>query len=284
MSGERRVAGGSGVPGAHRVAVEVSGGVADVRLDRPDKLNALDAEMFAALVETADALAADHSVRAVVLSGRGRGFCAGLDLGTFQALSAHDGRPDILTGLTGRLPGRITNLAQQAVQGWADLPVPCIAAVHGVALGGGLQLALGADLRIVSPDAQLSVLEIRWGLVPDMTGTWALPRLVGTDVAKELTWTGRMVGGDEAVRLGLATRSADDPLAAAHELAGVIAASSPSAVRSAKTLLDRSLGSERASQYLAESEAMAGLIGSPDQAEAVRAFFDKRPPVFADPD
>lgn len=266
------------------MVVEVSGGVADVRLARPDKLNALDVSLFRALVETADALAADRSVRAVVLSGQGRAFCAGLDLGSLQSMSGDADGPGVGTELGVRLPGRITNLAQQAVQGWSDLPVPCIAALHGVALGGGLQLALGADVRIVSPDAQLSVLEIRWGLVPDMTGTWVLPRLVGPDVAKELTWTGRMVGGEEAVRLGLATRSADDPLAAALELAGGIAAASPSAVRSAKALLDRSLGSDRATQYLAESAAMAELIGKPDQLEAVRAVFEKRSPVFPDPD
>jgi len=266
-----------------RVVVDISGGVADVRLARPDKLNALDAELFRALAETSELLGGDRSLRAVVLSGQGRAFCAGLDISAFQRSPGSGDGVDLRAELGSRLPGRITNLAQQAVQGWADLPVPCIAAIHGVALGGGLQLALGADLRIVSPDAQLSVLEIRWGLVPDMTGTWVLPRLVGPDVAKELTWTGRMVGGEEAVRLGLATRLADDPLAAALDLAGVIAASSPSAIRAAKALLDRSAGSDRAGQYRAESDAMAGLLGSPDQAEAVGAFLDERPPVFADP-
>lgn len=266
-----------------RVEVTVRDGMADVRLNRPDKLNALDAPMFRALVAAADALAADTSVRAVVLSGEGRGFCAGLDFAAFQAMSGDAAGSDVREELGRRLPGRSTNLAQQAVQGWAELPVPSIAAVHGVALGGGLQIALGADLRVVAPDAQLSVLEVRWGLVPDMTGTWLLPRLVGPDVAKELTWTGRMVGGEEAVRLGLATRVADDPRAAALELAGRIAAASPDAVRAAKALLDRSTsGADRAGHCQAESAAMGALIGSPNQVEAVRAFFEKRPPSFSD--
>ncbi len=269
------------MPGDERVTVAVDAGVADVRLCRPEKLNALDQASLRALVDAAEALAADRELRAVVLSGEGRAFCAGLDLALLRSARPGAALPGGAGGIEARLPGRITNLAQQAVQGWSDLAVPCIAAIHGVALGGGLQLALGADLRIVAPDAELSVLEIRWGLVPDMTGTWVLPRLVGLDVAKELTWTGRMVAGAEAVELGLATRVADDPRAEALALAAQIAASSPSAVRSAKALLDRSLVSERSGQYLAESAAMAALIGGADQLEAVRAFGEGRPAVFA---
>ena len=155
-------------------------------------------------------------MRAVVLSGEGRGFCSGLDFAAFQAMAGAERRvgatvPARRPG-SGR-PGRITNHGQQAAFAWTELPVPVIAAVHGVALGGGLQIALAADLRIVAPDARLSVLEIRWGLIPDMTGTHMLRRLVPLDVAKELTWTGRMVSGEEAVALGLATRLSDDPRA-----------------------------------------------------------------------
>ena len=155
-------------------------------------------------------------MRAVVLSGEGRGFCSGLDFAAFQAMAgpSPEGGGDgsrAATRLGDRAPGRITNHGQQAAFTWTELPVPVIAAVHGVALGGGLQIALAADLRIVAPDARLSVLEIRWGLIPDMTGTHMLRRLVPLDVAKELTWTGRMVSGEEAVALGLATRLADDP-------------------------------------------------------------------------
>ncbi|MDL4816194.1 crotonase/enoyl-CoA hydratase family protein [Actinomadura opuntiae] len=279
-----------------RVTVHVHEGVADVRLNRPDKLNALDLATFEALAETGDALAADSSVRAVVLSGEGRAFCAGLDFANFAAMagdapsgdgtggSGGERQKRVLSDITDREPGRITNLGQQAVHTWHELPQPVIAAVHGHALGGGFQIALGADIRIVAPDAKLSVLEIRWGLVPDMTGTAALLRLVGEDVAKELTFTGRMVPGDEAVRLGLATRTAEDPRAAALELARQIACSSPDAIRTAKRLLNRAAeGGDLAGQYLEESRELGALRGSPNQAEAVRAYFEKRPPAFTDP-
>ncbi|MGI5163134.1 crotonase/enoyl-CoA hydratase family protein [Spirillospora sp. CA-253888] len=274
-----------------RVTVRVEDGVADVRLNRPDKLNALDMATFEGLAETGDVLAADPAVRAVVLSGEGRSFCAGLDFANFAAMAGDttaaaggDRLRRLMADVLEREPGRITNLGQQAVHVWRELPQPVIAAVRGHALGGGLQIALGADLRVVAPDARLSVLEIRWGLVPDMTGTAALVRLVGEDVAKELTFTGRTVTGEEAVRIGLATRTADDPRAAALELAREIAANSPDAVRAAKRLLNRAAdGGDLAGQFLEESRALAELRGSPNQTEAVRASFEKRPPAFTDP-
>ncbi len=219
-----------------RVTVTIDGGVADVRLNRPDKMNALDQAMFAAIVEAGEALKTDRSVRAVVLSGEGRAFCAGLDFGSFQAMAGggeqapREERPQ--RGI-GDLEGRITHLGQQACWVWQELEVPVIAAVHGVAFGGGLQIALGADIRIAAPDAQFSVLEIRWGLTPDMTATAMLPLLVGLDVAKELTFTGRMVSGEEAGRIGLATRVTQTPLDDALALAREIAAKSPHAVRCA---------------------------------------------------
>ena len=257
-------------------------------MNRPDKLNALDGAMFAALAETGEALAADASVRAVVLSGEGRSFCAGLDFGGFQAMAGGD--TDDAAALrrlaadpVDRLPGKITNLGQQAVYAWTEMPQPVIAAVSGHALGGGIQVALGADLRIVAPDVKMSVLEIKWGLVPDMTGTAQLVRLVGLDVAKELTFTGRMVDGAEAVRIGLATRVADDPRAAAVELAGEIAGRSPEAIRHAKRLLDAAVRAPRSEAFLAESRALTELRGSANQVEAITATFEKRPPKFADP-
>ncbi len=271
---------------SERVTVQIRDGVADVRLNRPEKINALDPAMFAALGAAGDRLADDPTVRAVVLSGEGRGFCAGLDFSSFQAMAGED-RPTIADVAGEANPGRrpgLGNRGQHAVWVWAELPVPVIAAVHGVALGGGLQIALGADLRIVAPDARLSVLEIRWGLTPDMTGTYVLPRLVGPDVAKELTWTGRMVEGEEAVRLGLATRVADEPRKEALALAATIAEANPHAVRSAKALLGASLERGAAEQFAAEEQAIGALIGTPNQAEAVRAYFEKRPPVYADPE
>ena len=270
-------------PGAERVTIAVKDGVADVRLNRPDKLNALDQAMFDALVAAGEKLAGDSSVRAVVLSGEGRAFCAGLDLGSFQAMAATDRESGATSRLGDRPGGRATNHAQQAAYAWVELPVPVIAAVHGVALGGGLQVALGADLRFVAPDAQLSVLEIRWGLVPDMTGTHTLRRLVALDVAKELTWTGRMVSGEEAVAIGLASRVYGDPRAEALAFAQQIAAANPDAIRAGKRLLNQSGLVDVAQQFKDESKEMGALIGSPNQVEAVKAWFEKRQPVFADP-
>lgn len=256
-------------------------GVADVRLARSDKMNALDSDMFGALVEASDQLAKDTSLRAVVLSGEGRSFCAGLDFESFTAMS--DGDRGDRPAITDPIENRITHHGQQAVYGWTDLPVPVIAALHGHALGGGIQLALGADIRIASPDTKMSVLEIRWGLVPDMTGTQSLVDLVGLDVAKELTFTGRMVEADEALALGLITRIADDPRAAALEMAVEIASKSPHAVRAAKRLFNQASKVSTAEGFAAERREIGRLIGSRNQAESVRAFFEKRTPVFADP-
>ena len=264
-----------------RVTIHIDEGVADVRLNRPDKLNALDSEMFVALVDAASTLAADPSVRAVVLSGEGRAFCAGLDFAGFMAM-AGSGQGDGLA-VIGSTDGRITHLAQQSAHGWREVPVPVIAAVHGHCLGGGLQIALGADLRIVHPEAKLSVLEVRWGLTPDMTITATLPPLVGLDVAKELTWTGRMVSGTEAVALGMATRASDDPRTDALALAREVAGKSPHAIRAAKRLLEASQTSSLADQYAAERHEIGHLIGTPNQVEAVAAFFEKRSANFGDP-
>ena len=264
-----------------RVTVTIDRGVADVRLNRPDKINALDPAMFAAIAETGEQLKNDPSVRAVVLSGEGRGFCSGLDFGSFQAMAGDSGG-DRDTGSIADMGGRITHLGQQVAYVWYEMPAPVIAAIHGVALGGGIQIALGADIRIVAPDARMSVLEIRWGLIPDMTGTMMLPRLVGLDVAKELTFTGRMVSGEEAVRLGLATRVSENPLDDALALAREIASKSPHAVRGAKRLLNESGLRPIADQFADERTTIGSLIGSPNQVEAVTAYFEKRDPVFQD--
>ncbi len=266
-----------------RLTISIDGGVADVRLTRADKMNALDGAMFNALVEAGDQLAADESVRAVVLSGEGRAFCAGLDFAGFQAMAGATDGSD--TAAIGRVPeGRITHHAQQACWTWRELPMPVIAAVHGVAFGGGLQLALGADIRIVAPDVRMSVLEIRWGLSPDMTATQVLPKLVGPDLAKELTWTGREVNGEEAVRIGLATHVSDDPHTSAIELARQIAGNSPHAVRGAKHLIDLSTHADWATGFAEERRVIGSLIGRPNQVEAVTAYFEKRQAVYSDVD
>jgi enoyl-CoA hydratase/carnithine racemase len=266
------------VASSQRVTCVIREGVADVRLNRPEKLNALDDAMFEALVQTGELLHDRADVRAIVISGEGRGFCAGLDLASLMGLAD----ASVASSLGARRAGRITNQAQQVAFVWSELPVPTIAAIHGVALGGGLQIAMAADLRFVAPDARLSVLEIRWGLVPDMTGTYFLPRLVGVDVAKELTWSGRTVEGEEAARIGLATQVHAEPRAAALAFAAGVATRSPEAIQAAKALINRSLAAQPAQQFLAESNHMSRLIGSANQAEAARAFAEQRTASFSD--
>ncbi|MGH1492569.1 MAG: crotonase/enoyl-CoA hydratase family protein [Acidimicrobiales bacterium] len=278
-----------------RIKIERHGGVADVKLNRPEKMNALDAEMFRALGQAAEELAVDPTLRCVVMSGEGRSFCAGLDFSSFQGMADEPSdTKDSGTSSEPRAPkadfeptlpgGRITHRGQQAVYGWTELPVPVIAAVNGHALGGGIQLALGADIRIVAPDAKLSVLEIRWGLIPDMTGTQALINLVGLDVAKEMTFTGRTVSGEEAVAIGLCTRLSDDPHADAMEMATDIASKSPHAIRAAKRLFNSAPKDSLAEGFANERREIGQLIGSANQVEQIKAFFDKREPSFVDPD
>jgi enoyl-CoA hydratase/carnithine racemase len=258
-----------------RVSCTVAKGIADVRLTRPEKRNALDRAMFSAIIEAGDAVAADPSVRVAVLSGDGPAFCAGLDTSLFAAMAAPD--------RDARAPARPLRVeAVRAVRVWIDLPVPVIAAVHGVAVGGGFQLALGADIRVVAPDARLGVFEIKWGIVPDMCGTQLLPHLVGPDVAKELMFTARLVSGEEAKAIGLATRLADDPRVAALALAEEIAGRNPDAIKVMKRLVDRSFDLSLDDGLRAEQEMTEGMIGSPNQLEAVMANLERRPGNFAD--
>ncbi|MDE5440077.1 crotonase/enoyl-CoA hydratase family protein [Bradyrhizobium sp. CSA207] len=266
-----------------RVSISISEGVADVRLVRADKMNALDQAMFEALVAATDRLSKEKGVRAVVLSGEGRAFCAGLDMGRFAAMKEKGGN-GIPGGenrdLTKRTHGQ-ANFAQQAVWGWRQLPVPVIAAIQGVAFGGGFQLALGADMRFLTPDARMSVMEIKWGLVPDMAGTPILASLARDDILRDLTYTGRIFSAQEAMAYGLATRICDNPRAAALDVAREIAGKSPDAIRAAKRLLNN-LSVDPGPALLAESVEQQKLIGSANQIEAVRANLEKRAPRFAD--
>ena len=260
-----------------RVRIEVADHVATVTLARPDKHNALDVPMFEGLLAAAERLAVEPGVRAVVLHGDGPSFCSGLDI--MGVMAAGGG----LEAITEPLRGSVPNWFQRAAHDWLTLPMPVIAAVHGTCFGGGLQIALGADVRICTPDARLSVMEVKWGLVPDMSITRTLPRLVGIDVAKELTFTARVFDGAEAARLGVVTRVADDPLAAAQELAVEIAGRSPDAVRAAKRLYDESWTGEPQRTLALEAELQMGLIGSPNQLAAVAAGFASEPAEFIDP-
>jgi enoyl-CoA hydratase/carnithine racemase len=261
-----------------RVKLTIDNGVATVRLSRGDKLNGLDPDMFDALIETGKRVATDTAVRAVVLHGEGKGFCAGLDFQAFMATA------DINEKLLERGAESPANVAQRAAWVWQEVPVPVIAAVHGVAFGGGLQIALGADLRYVRPDAKLSVMEIRWGLIPDMSITQTLLRLVPIDIAKELAFTGRILSGTEAVELGVATKVCEDPLEEAHAMARLITKRSPHAIRAAKRLFNEAADLSQADALKLETELQVALLGSPNQMEAVQANMMKRDPSFADPE
>jgi enoyl-CoA hydratase/carnithine racemase len=263
-----------------RIRVELTEGVADVRLVRVDKMNALDDAMFSALVETGERLKSEKGVRAVVISGEGRAFCAGLDMGNFGQMASGDRRTSGNLE-TPRTPGG-ANRAQHAVMAWREIPVPVIAAVHGVAFGGGFQLALGADIRYVAPDARMSIMEIKWGLVPDMAGIALLRGLLRDDVARELTFSGRVFNGQEALTLGLATRVCDDPRAEALAFAREVAGKNPDAIRAAKRLLDMTAEASQQAILRAETMEQVKLIGSPNQVEAVKANLEKRAPLFAD--
>ena len=258
-----------------RVEVAIEGHVATVTLTRPDKHNALDVEMFDAIHGAAERLRGESGVRAVVLHGDGPSFCSGLDV-----ISIMQGGG--VTELTDRVGGEIPNWFQRASHDWLTLPMPVIAALHGSVLGGGLQIALGADIRLAARDARLSVMEVRWGLIPDMGITRTLPRLVAIDVAKELTYTGRTVSGEEAAALGLVTRVSDDPLADARELAGCIAQRSPDAVRRAKRLYETAWTGETAETLALEAQLQLELIGSSNQLAAVTAGFSGEPAQFTD--
>jgi len=270
-----------------RIKVIRKDGIADVRLNRPDKMNALDPLMFEALVETGRDLADDRSVRVVVLSGEGRAFSAGLDMASMAAI-AGSAKPAPAAerpkrALFDRDASSPANFAQQTAWVWHDMPAPVIAAVHGVAYGGGLQIALGADIRFVAHDARLSIRESYWGLIPDMAGSQLLRGLVRPDVAKELTFTARIFSGEEAYALGLATHLSNTPYEAALELAREIAGINPDAIRAAKSLLNEAPLVSPAAGLQREEMLQRRLAGSANQMEAVKANFEKRAPKFSDP-
>jgi enoyl-CoA hydratase/carnithine racemase len=259
-----------------RVRLTIVGGVAHVRLNRPDKMNALDPAMFEALIAIGTQIGARKDVCAVVLSGEGRAFCAGLDLDRLLATTKGDSLiPSV--DLMQRSHG-MANYAQHLVWLWRELPVPVIAAVHGVAFGGGFQLMLGADLRYLAPTTNLAIIEAKWGLVPDMAGTQLMRHLAREDVVRELTYTGRVFSADEALAYGFATRLAGDPLAVAFKVAREIASRSPDAVRAAKRLLNLAATSDVATGLTAETAEQAALLGTPNHIEAVRSNLEDRAP------
>jgi enoyl-CoA hydratase/carnithine racemase len=260
-----------------RVNIEISDHVAVVTLTRPEKHNALDVAMFDGITAAAERVAVEPGVRAVILHGAGPSFCSGLDVAGVMA--NQPGSDSLMDPLHDSVP----NWFQRAAHRWIEVPVPVIAAIHGHCLGGGLQIALAADVRFATADAKLAVLEVKWGLIPDMAITRTLPRLVSIDVAKELAYTGRVISGQEAHELGLVTHLADDPLAAARTLADEIASRSPDAVRGMKRLFDRSWTGSTQETLRLEAEIQLGLLGTPNQLAAVTAGLAKQPAEFVDP-
>lgn len=256
-----------------RVTVTVTDGIADVRLNRADKMNALDPAMFIGIGKAIDDLAGRTDIRCVLLSGEGRAFCAGLDMASMAAGGSGTGRERNDQGAI---------LPQHVSWGWRNLPMPVIAAVHGVAFGGGFQIMSGADIRIAAPDARFAIRETYWGLVPDMAGFPLWRTLVRDDILRELTYTAREFDAAEALHHGFVTRIADDPHAAAMDLARAIAARSPHAIRGAKRLCNMAHDADPRTMLEAETEEQVKVIGKPNMMEQVAANMQKRAPVFVD--
>lgn len=262
-----------------RVLLLIEDGIAHVRLNRPDKLNALDREMIAALIETGEHLRDQPDVCAVIIAGVGKAFCSGLDLAEMASLA--DGTSAASDEMVQRSHGD-ANAFQRISLIWRDLPVPVIAAVHGVCFGGGLQIACGADIRVVDPEARMSAMETAWGIVPDMGGFVLWPTMMRDDAMREIVFTAREFSGEEGALLGLVTHLADDPLMRAERLARMIARRSPDAVRAVKRLANTaSAGASRREMLEAETAEQEKLIGTPDQREAVAARLAGREPLFS---
>jgi enoyl-CoA hydratase/carnithine racemase len=261
-----------------RVSIRESDRVAVVLLNRPEKKNALDLAMFEGIVAAAKSLAARRDIRAVVLSGAGGSFCAGLDIANMPQMAGFLASQG---GLLTRSDGH-SNLFQAAAMVWAELSVPVIAAIEGHAFGGGFQIVLGADIRISAPDAMFSVAESKWGLVPDMGGMVLMPRLARADVIRRLTYTAEVFGAQAALDWGFVTELAEDPMARAMELAQAIAGKSPDAIRAAKKLISETAIADVETALLAESAAQQTLVGTYNQTEAVMAGMAKRAPRFKD--
>jgi len=257
-----------------RVTVTYENHIAQVRLTRADKMNAVDEDMIQSIIAAGRAVA-ETDVRAVVLSGDGNGFCAGIDVMSFASMAGQDTQEMMMPRSHGD-----TNRWQEVSLVWRRVPVPVIAAIHGVCFGAGFQLALGADIRFAAPATKMSVMEIKWGLVPDMGGMVLLPHLTRSDVIRMLTYTGRQFTSEEAQEWGLVTSVVEDPMRSALDLATEIATKSPSAIREAKALIEVGESDAREAILLAESQAQANLIGGADQMEVIAAQMQKRAPVF----
>ncbi|NIS88565.1 MAG: crotonase/enoyl-CoA hydratase family protein [Woeseiaceae bacterium] len=259
------------------VLISIDNHVATVTLNRPEKANAVSLAMFDALAAAGSEIAANRSVRAVVLHGAGDNFCAGIDTGIFQDPSFDFGESAMAP-----VDDSPANRFQSAAYAWRECPVPVICAIQGVAFGAGLQIALGADIRYARPDVTLSIMEIKWGLIPDMAISTTLRDLVPADRVKELAWTGRTFDAREALSMGLITEVHDDPLAAAMEVANEIRVKSPDAIRAMKQLVVRGWSLPDSEALALEAKLQLGVMGKKNQLEAVMANLQKRAPNFDD--
>lgn len=262
-----------------RITISIDNHVATVTLNRASKRNAVDTAMFDAILATAKKLEADSSVRAVVLHGDGGHFCAGIDISVFQGVGIGEKSGDSLQPLE----GSSANYFQSASLVWRELPVPVLVALQGTTFGAGLQIAMGGDMRYAAPDTKMSIMEIKWGLIPDMGITATIPGVVPQDKAREMAYTGRVLSAQEALAAGLVTEVVDDPLQRAQEVAAEIAAKSPDAIRCIKKLFNESWKGDPATALRLEADLQAQVMAGENQAEAARANMEKRPPKFSDP-
>ena len=265
------------------ISLEIVEHIADIRLNRPEKRNAINLELMLSLITAAKQLKANKQLRAIVLSGNGEAFCAGMDFGIFTDMLSGEITADSTAEGFEDLGEQGANQGQQMGWLWQEIPVPVIAAVHGAALGAGLNIALGADIRIVTPDAKLGFLEIVWGFLPDTSATQSLRHLASLDRIKELIFTGRLFSGQEAYEYGLATELADSPHERALEIATTIAGQNPDAIRRAKDMLNKLAFLSVEEGLALEAEHCRSLLGCPNQLEAAAARFEKRAPRFSDP-
>jgi enoyl-CoA hydratase/carnithine racemase len=245
-----------------RVNCKIEQGIAEVMLSRPEKLNALDLPMFMALEQTLLSLRQLPGLRAVILHGEGRAFSAGLDVKSMlkQPLAALD--------ILKREADEATNLAQRVAYGWHLLPVPVIAVTQGLCFGGGLQIALGADFRFSTPDCRFSVMEIKWGIIPDMSGSVTLRNLMGVDTAMELAMSGRELLAPEARVLGLVSRVCEDPLAEARAFANDLLGKSPDALAGIKQLYRQAWAHSDEAMLKEETRLQQKILGRPNQWRA----------------
>ncbi len=259
------------------IDIRIDEHIAEVMLNRPEKFNALDLDTFDALDEAARTIEAESSVRAVVLHGAGENFCAGIDLSVMQG-----GISNLADSLLSPVEGSLANRFQRAAYAWRELPVPVICALHGVTFGGGFQIAMGADLRYAAANTQLSIMESKWGLIPDMAISTTLRGILPPDRVKELAWTARVFDAEEALSMGVVTAIEDDPLAAARRVARACAGKSPDAIRGIKRLVNEGWSRSEEDSLVLEAKLQLALLGSENQSEAVRANLEKRQPDFVD--